>query len=45
MVLLVNEDHVDEICQALTESGEPVHRIGRVISPAISKSRVTFIRS
>jgi phosphoribosylformylglycinamidine cyclo-ligase len=45
MVLLVSEDHVNAICQALTESGESVHRIGRVIGPANSSSRVTYIRS
>lgn len=45
MVLLVAEDSADEVCQTLTEAGEAVYRLGRVIEHSDSASRVTYIRS
>jgi len=45
MVLLVAEDSVDEICRALTEAGEPVFRLGRVIQSSDPTRRVNYIRS
>jgi len=45
MVLLVAESTADEICQALTAEGEPVHRLGRVTGHVDSEPRVNYIRS
>lgn len=45
MVILVSEDSVDEISQALTSAGESVHRLGRVVDLDQNGSRVTYIRS
>ena len=45
MVILVAEASADEICRALTESGEPVYRLGRVIKQSDSTPRVNYIRS
>ena len=45
MVLLVAEDSVDEICQVLTDTNEPVYRLGRVLECTDSTQRVNYIRS
>ena len=45
MVLLVAEDSVDEICQVLTDTSEPVYRLGRVVECSDSTQRVNYIRS
>ena len=50
MVILVSEESVDEISQALTSAGEAVHRLGRVVGYDESgldqnDPRVTYIRS
>lgn len=45
MVILVSEDSVDDISQALTSVGEAVYRLGRVVDLDGNGSRVTYIRS
>ncbi|MDX2417035.1 MAG: phosphoribosylformylglycinamidine cyclo-ligase [Xanthomonadales bacterium] len=45
MVLLVAEDSVDDICQVLTDTNEPVYRLGRVVECSDSTQRVNYIRS
>jgi len=45
MVILVSEDSVDDVSQALSLAGEAVHRLGRVVDLDESGSRVTYIRS
>ena len=45
MVLLVSQDNTAEIAEALEQSGESVYRLGRVIQPAESKARVSYIRT
>ena len=45
MVILVSEDTVDEIFQALTTAGETVCQLGKVVEYDASGSRVNYIRS
>jgi len=45
MVLLVAESSADDICRALEDADEPVHRIGRVTGCADASRRVNYIRS
>jgi phosphoribosylformylglycinamidine cyclo-ligase len=45
MVLLVDENSADGICAALTQAGEPVYRLGRVVDCADASHRVNYIRS
>ena len=45
MALLVAEDSADEVCRALAEADEPVHRLGRVIECPDPTRRVNYIRS
>jgi phosphoribosylformylglycinamidine cyclo-ligase len=45
MVILVAESEADEICMALGQADEPVHRLGRVIEPSDPSKRVNYIRS
>jgi phosphoribosylformylglycinamidine cyclo-ligase len=45
MVLLVAEDTVNEVCEALNSAGETVYKLGTVIEPARADSRVNYIRS
>ncbi len=45
MVLLVAEEHVEQICLALAEADEDVVRLGRVIDHSDSAPRVAYIRS
>ncbi len=45
MVLLVAEEHVEQICLALAETGENVVHLGRVIDHSDSAPRVAYIRS
>ena len=45
MVLLVEEASADGICAALTQAGEPVYRLGRVVDCADTSRRVNYIRS
>lgn len=45
MVLLVAEESVNDVCQALAAADEPVYRLGRVIQGSDSSQRVSYIRS
>ena len=45
MVLLVAEEHVEQICLALAETDEDVIHLGRVIDHSDSAPRVAYIRS
>jgi phosphoribosylformylglycinamidine cyclo-ligase len=45
MVLLAEETSASDICRALSEAGEPVHQLGRVVEQQDGKSRVSYIRS
>jgi phosphoribosylformylglycinamidine cyclo-ligase len=45
MVLLVAEDAVGDVCQALETAGDAVYRIGRVTDSAGDGQRVTYTRS
>jgi len=45
MVLLVDETSADGICAALTQAGEPVYRLGRVVDCADTSHRVHYTRS
>jgi phosphoribosylformylglycinamidine cyclo-ligase len=45
MVILVAECAADEICMALKQANEPVHRLGRVIEVSGPAERVNYIRS
>ncbi|MCP4044644.1 MAG: phosphoribosylformylglycinamidine cyclo-ligase [Gammaproteobacteria bacterium] len=45
MVLLVAEEHVEQICLALAETDENVVHLGRVIDHSDSAPRVAYIRS
>jgi len=45
MAILVAEDSVEAICQALREAGEPVYRLGRVMQCPDTSRRVNYIRS
>jgi phosphoribosylformylglycinamidine cyclo-ligase len=45
MVLLVAEEHVDDVCEALTGTAESFYRLGRVIKRADNSQRVSYIRS
>ena len=45
MVLLVAEEHVEQICLALTEADEDVIHLGRVIDHSDSAPRIAYIRS
>jgi len=43
MAILVAEDVIDPVCEALADGGEPVYRIGRVTEASDSPERVKFI--
>ena len=45
MVVLVAEDNADEVSQALTQAGESVVRLGRVIQHSGSGQRVSYLRT
>ena len=45
MALLVAEDSVDQACAFLSDAGESVHRLGRVIPQSDTSHRVDYIRS
>jgi phosphoribosylformylglycinamidine cyclo-ligase len=45
MVILVAENAADELCRALNQANEPVHRLGRVIEDFDPVARVRYIRS
>ena len=45
MVLLVAPDKVEEITEALEQSGEAVYRLGKVIQAVEGEARVSYIRT
>ncbi len=45
MVILASDDSADEICRILSQAGEPVYRLGRVIEASDATTRVSYIRS
>ena len=45
MVLLVEENAADAVCNALQASGEAVYRLGKVTEATASESRVVYTRS
>lgn len=45
MVILVAEESVDDVCQALARADEPVYRLGRVLQASDARQRVSYIRS
>ncbi len=45
MVLLVAEEVADDVCQSLESTGDAVYRIGKVIEPVDSATRVNYTRS
>lgn len=45
MVILVSEETADELCRALADEKEPVHRLGRVIECSDTSQRVSYLRS
>jgi len=45
MVLVVAQEHADNISQVLAKEGEPAYRLGRVINSSDKAQRVNYIRS